>query len=387
MAKKNRKILPKNNGTDNRLKKSVSKIPVSKKEKEQKKTPKKGKESKKPVSKSVQKTKKTEKKTPVKGGFSKNNFNYIRSLLWKKYRSDFVSYFDPSFIRLVREIFNDCKAAGVTCTEEVIYEKYEQLRSDDKRPKPYILPHFQSGKVYYEIKDVPFPTLAPYLYVVSPMILGYPHEFRITEYFKKKTDSRGIEELDIRGYDKFFAKWVNWCNAAMRNEHGNDYGSEELEIYFKMSEAVYNEQKKRWETNIYTCTPSGKIFDFGYKPEGELERDEDPEYKLPSTTQLSEKPVTEKEKSKIKRITKKQKINDAISISNSFFSSVKKASEKEETEKYARELDEIVSMRKELEKFIRKYKREKNAKKLKEVNKQYDALTTRYMKLINKRLK
>jgi hypothetical protein len=385
MAKKNKKILP--NSKVDRLPKSTDKKLVQKNTKQQKKTPINKKGVKKPTKKVVQKTKKTVKKVPSIGGFSKNNFNYIRSLLWREFRTDFPSYFDPSFIRLVREIFNDCKAAGVNCTEEIIKSKYEQLRSDDKRPKPYILPYFQQPKVYYEIKDVPFPTLAPYLYVVSPMILSYPHEFRITEYFKKKIDSRGVEELEIKGYDKFFGKWVNWCNSSMRNEHGNVYDSDELEIFFKMSDAEYNEDKKRWETYIYTCTSMGAIFDFGYKPEGVLEKDYDPEYKLPSDNQISEEPIEEKEKGKIKRITRKQKINDAINTWDNFFSSVKKSKEKSETEKFAQDLEELSTARKELEKLIRKYKREKNTRKLKEVNKEYDLLTSKYLKLTKQRFK
>lgn len=381
MAKKSKNTSPKDDGTNK--KKLVSK-PLAKNKPIEKKTSKKGKATSSPSSK---KTKKTTEKNQKVGGFSRNNFNYIRSLIWKHHRNDFPSYFDPSFIRVVREIFNDCKAAGVSCTEEIILEKYQQFKSDDKRPKPYVLPYFQQPRVYYEIKDVPFPTFSPYLYIVSPMIIPYPHEFRVTEYYRKRVDSSGREELDIKGYDKFFAKWVNWCNSSMRMEHGSDYSSEELEICFKMSDAIYNPDKKRWESFIYTCTPMGRVFNFGYKPEGELEKDEEPEYKIPTSQQLSEKPITKKEQEKIKRIVSKQKKIDATISWNNFFSSVKKSKEKADTEQYAKELSELGQMRKELEKLIRKYKREKNTKKLKEVNKKYDALTDRYMNLINKRFK
>lgn len=389
MAKKNRKIVPQKSQDDN-LKKSAKKSTISKKTKEQTKSTSSSKVKKKPTTKSVGKSTKKDKEKQKVGGFSKNNFNFIRSLLWKNHRSDFISYFDPSFIRLVREIFNDCKAAGVNCTEEVIEKKYEQLKSDDKRPKPYILPKFKNPTVYYEIKDVPFETTEPYLYVISPMIIPYPHEFRITEYFKKtvKNTSIGIvESLESKGYDKFFSKWVNWCNASMRSEYGSAIGSEDLDIYFKMTDAEYNESKKRWETYIYTCTSMGKVFDFGYKPEGELEKDEEPDYKLPTETQALERPISEKEKNKIKRITKKQKINDSLNAWGNFFSSVKKSSQKEEMEKYAQEISELQTLRKELEKLIRKYKKEKNTKKLKQVNKEYDLLTDKYLKLVKKKLK
>ncbi|MEM4271260.1 MAG: hypothetical protein QXO70_04170 [Candidatus Pacearchaeota archaeon] len=388
MAKKNRKILPKNSKAD-RPNKSTSKSPVQKNRSKESKKTKGSKSVKKPIKKSTQKTKKITKLPPKKGGFyqNKNNFNYIRSLLWQKHKGDFASYFDPSLIRIVREIFNDCKAVGINCTEQVILEKYSQLRSDDKRPKPYVLPYFFEPRLYYEIKDVPFPTLAPYLYVVSPMILPYPHEFRITEYYKKKKQDSGNEELDITGYDKFFAEWVNWCNAAMRNEHGNDYGSEELEICFKMTEAEYNSEKKRWETFIYICTPSGKIESFGYKPEQGFDKTLEPEYKIPSQEVLSEEPIEEKEKAKAKRITKKQKINDALSSWNDFFSSVKKSQEKIETENYAKQLQENIDARKEIEKLIRKYNRKKDTKNVKKLEKEFDKLVNEYIKLINKRKK
>lgn len=395
MAKKNRKIIPppkKVTKTDRKPNASQKKpVPESSKKKPQNSA--KGKPA--PIKKgnvknkvSPKKTKKIVKPAAQKvGGFSRNNFNYIRSLIWQNYKGDFTSYFDPSLIRVVKEIFNDCKAAGITCSEKVIKEKYEQLKSDDKRPKPYILPYFIEPKVYYEIKDVPFPTLAPYLYVVSPMILSYPHEFRITDYYKKTLDSSGRELLDIKGYDKYFADWVNWCNTSMRTEHGNDYDSEELEICFKMTDAEYNQDKKRWETYIYICTPSGRIDSFGYKPEHGFIKDEEPEYRIPSTEVLTEEPIQEKEESKIKRITRKQKINDTISSWNSFFGSIKKSSEKAEREKYAHELDEIKSTRTELEKALRGYKRKKDARRSKQIQKELDKLNDRFLKLIQKRFK
>jgi len=387
MAKKNRKILPKNSKAD-RPKKSTYKNPVPKKGSAQKKTPPKGKSVKKPTKKLPEKTKKIKKLPRKKGGFhkNKNNFNYIRSLLWKKHRGDFISYFHPSLFEITREIFNDCKAVGIDCTDEVILEKYSALRLDDKRPKPYVLNYFFEPRLYYEIKDVPFPTFAPYLYVVSPMILSYPHEFRITEYYKKIKDATtGREELDIRGYDKFFSEWVNWCNAAMRNEHGNDYGSEELEICFKMTEAEYNSEKKRWETFIYICTPMGRIESFGYKPEQGFDKALEPEYKIPSTEILSKEPIEEKEKAKAKRITRKQKINDAISSWDDLFSSIKKSQEKIETEKYAKQLQENIDSRKEIEKLIKRYKRKKDTKKVNQLEKEFDKLVNQYLKLIKRK--
>ena len=56
-------------------------------------------------------------------------------------------------------------------------------------------------------------------------------------------------------------------------------------------------------------------------------------------------------------------------------------------EKYAQELSDLQSLRKELEKLIRKYKKEKNTKKLKQVNKEYDLLTDKYLKLVKRKLK
>lgn len=373
MAKKKKKILPKNNKST-RSKKSGQKKTSLKSKKQVLKADK--------SHKSPKKTKSKTKKIDKKGGFAKNNFNFVRSLIWKQYSADFTSYFDPAFIRVVREIFNDCKAAGVVCTEDIIKLKYEQFKADDKRPKPYILPSLQQPKVYYEIKDVPFPTMQPYLYVVSPMILAYPHEFRITEYYKKYKDETGVEQLDIKGYDKFFADWVNWCNSAMRNEHGTMPDSEELEIFFKFSDSMYNEQKKRWEVFIYTCTPSGAVYNFGYKPEQGFEKTVEADYKIPSEEKLEEKPIDEQQDKKIKRIARKQKINDAIGGWNTLFSEIKISQKKKEHEVYMQSLESISKELDNIEKLIKKFKRKKNKRKVNELEKLYEKTSNKMIRMM-----
>jgi hypothetical protein len=328
------------------------------------------------------------KKNKKQSGFygNKNNFTYIRSIIWRNHKSDFKSYFDDELFSIVKEIFNDCKAAGTSCTEEIILYKYKELISNRKRPKPFILSYFLEPRYYYEIKDVPFQALAPYLYVVSTMIIPFPHEFIITDYFKKIQSDKG-SQIEIIGYNKYFSQWVNWCNAAMRNEHGNEYGSEELEICFKMTDAEYNEDKKRWETNIYICTPSGKIESFGYKPEEIYDKNYEPEYRIPSTNELIESPVFDKEQNKIKRITRKQKIKDAIIYWEDFFSDLKKTKEKLEVESYAKKIEENINARNNIENLIRKYNKLKNKEKVSELEDEFDRLVAEYLKLLRMRNK
>lgn len=339
--------------------------------------PKKGKQVKKiPVRK-----RKTKKKTRI--GFSTNNFNFIRSLLWSRHREDFKSYFDASFIQAVRELYNDCKQAGIDCTEEVVLRKYEQLKKDNKRPQPFILPSFLSPKSYWEIKDYPFPTTEPYLYVVSTMILPYPHEFRITEYFRKVTNEKGITTLDIFGYNKFFADWVNWCNAAMRGEHGLEYGSDEVEIYFKFTEPAYNEIKQRWETNIYTCTPSGMIYDFGYKPD-EFTKDTDveSELRLPKDKEIIKEPESEEEERKKQYLKRKNKKRDTLNALNDLAEELRKLRLENAKEKYDKEMAYYSQVQDDLEKEIKKAKRRKDTKKVKELEKMYSKVGDKKIKII-----
>lgn len=345
---------------------------------------KKGKSKNTQNSKATKKgsLKKTKKNVTHIGGFNRSNFNYIRSLLWQKHREDFKSYFDPSFIQLVREIFNDCKGAGLVCTEEIVLKRFHEIKEDNRRKKPFILPYFFEPRVYYEIKDCPFPTFSPYLYIISDMILPYPHEFRITEYYKKTMNGK-IVNLDIFGYEKFFSNWVNWCNAVMREEHGLDVTSERIEIYFRLTDAIYNEQKQRWESLIYTCTPSGAIHDFGYVPEDfDKDKDVSMDLKLPKDKELVKEPISEQEKKRATRLKNKFRKYDTLRAWDSLVDELKKEKQKKVQEDYEKNMAYYDNVQEDIDKEIRKFKRKKDFKKVKELEKMYSKIGDIKIKLI-----
>ena len=117
-------------------------------------------------------------------GFSSNNFNYIRALLWKTHKSDFKGYFDPEFIRKVNAVYYDCKASGGECTDEFIFEHYNIVKEDERRPYPEISKNlYEFEQIYYEIKDVEFQAMPPYLWILSPMIITDPSEFIVPNYY------------------------------------------------------------------------------------------------------------------------------------------------------------------------------------------------------------
>ncbi len=245
------------------------------------------------------------KKLKEGAGFSSNNFNYIRSLIWKTYKQDFKNYSDPEFIRKVNSIYYDCKALGVDCSDEIIFEKYNLIKADEKRPLPFIEPELFNPQVYYLIKDVAFNIFAPYLWIVSPMIIPKPSEFLAVNYFDKNGDS-------FKGYSSTFREWVDWCNTTLRNQYGSTYGSEVVEMYFRFIPPVYNEILRRWESEIVICTPSGQVYDFGYKPIGKkFEHDVKKEYIEADEEILKNKPTVEQESEQMDKL-RIQKINSDL---------------------------------------------------------------------------
>lgn len=257
-------------------------------------------------------------------GFSSNNFNHIRSLLWKEHKADFKGYFDPEFIRKVNSVYNDCKADGVDCTDQIILKHYSAVREDDRRPFPEIPQDlYENEHIYYEITNVNFKEFPSYLWIVSPSIISPPSEFIAPNYyynytrlvievnantqkfidevlnnkggFRNLSENGEKEFLELaktkekwtrlkkekfielyakwqgefdRGYYKYFSEWVNWCNDSTREGFGGDYDSEDVEIFYKFTKPEYDEVKKRWFTILFSCTASGEEFTFGYVPQG-----------------------------------------------------------------------------------------------------------------------
>ena len=93
------------------------------------------------------------------------------------------------------------------------------------------------------------------------MIIPPPSEFRVTSYYSTDGDT-------TKGYNKYFKEWVDWCNMIYRGQFGAGFDSEEVEIHFIFTKPKYNEEKKRWETEILIVTPSGEIDSFGFEPKG-----------------------------------------------------------------------------------------------------------------------
>jgi hypothetical protein len=233
-------------------------------------------------------------------GFSSNNFNYIRALLWKTHKQDFKGYFDPDFIRKVNAIYYDCKAIGSDCTDEIIDKKYNSIKIDERRPKPFIDPELFNPQVYYNIKDVEFDTFPSYLWIVSPMLMANPSEFLVVNYFDKNGNKTG--------YYNTFKEWVDWCNNAVNNNLTNQYD----EIHFKFIPPEYDEVLRRWYTVIAICTGSGQIYDFGFTPVGKkFEHDIQKEYLEANEDILSKKPTTEQERDSMERL-RVQKANTAL---------------------------------------------------------------------------
>jgi hypothetical protein len=339
--------------------------------------------------KKAAKPKKKKKREIKKGaGFSSNNFNHIRALLWKSHKQDFKGYSDPEFIRKVNAIYYDCKALDSDCTDDTILEKYNKIKIDERRPVPFIDPELFNPQIYYNIKDVEFENFASYLWIVSPMILPKPSEFLVVNYFDKIGDR-------TKGYNNTFREWVDWCNYAIRKEHGSMYGSDVVQMYFRFIPPIYNEILRRWESEIVICSPSGQIYDFGFQPKGKMfEHDIQKEYVQANEQILKEKPTTEQEQESMEMLRVKRA---NTSLRNALQDLTIKLKEKyrrvreqdlefrlKEIEKrkkivelYDKELNQILKSIKQLEKSA------KLAKKMKD-KKTYDKITKEILKATNK---
>lgn len=332
------------------------------------------------------KIKEPEHKTRKGAGFSSNNFNSIRALLWRNHKADFKGYFDPDFIRIVQEIYNDCKALGVTCTDDVILEKYGELQTDDKRPQPIIDAELLEPQIYFQIKDVQFAEFEPYLWIVSPMIIAPPSEFRVTSYYTKTGDT-------TKGYNRYFREWVDWCNHATREQFGSEGGTDEIEIYFRFMPVEYNAALKRWQTEIVICTPSGQVFDFGFKPTGggfdEHELDE--EYIEPTPEQLEQAPTTEEQRKQTEELQKRRKNVELKNQLESLQEKLRKKLKKEKEREIKHKLEIQIAKDKEFNRLSREYNKQfkllkvyekvKDKKMVKKILKELNKITKLMKKL------
>ncbi len=215
------------------------------------------------------------------------------------------------------------------------------------------------------------------------MIIDYPHEFRITEYYKKSRDEDNRPSIEIKGYGRYFADWINWCNAKMREISATtDVDSGEVDICFKFTEPEYSEDKKRWETYIYICTLNGRIFSFGYEPKKGSEGIPIDYKEAPSTFELP--PTEESDKRKKKKITREQKKKDVLDAWESMLGDIRKIKQEEKVQNLRKEWDMLLTAKKEVEKSLRKYKKEKNKKMIAKYQKEVEKVERKILSLTNK---
>lgn len=399
-----KKTVPQKKTGDKKSSSKEKKTPSKDKDKKSKLTPK-GSTKKKTSSIKKKDTKKKVggggKKSKVKkgSGFSSNNFNYIRALIWREYGLDYVSYFDPKFINIVRAVYNECKSAGQDCTDKEILLFYDDILENPKRDFPYIDEDLYTTPIpYYQLLDVEFSLFPAYLWIFSPMIIPTPSEFIITSYVNNKEGSAD------KGYRKYFKEFVDWCNEAMRNQYGSEVDSEDIDIYIKFSKPEFLESKQRWETEIIICDSDGNPESFGFEPKGRMSgHDVEEEFEIPTEkktdeegivtpTPIEEKPITPEEAKKLKenneklfglllKLKKKQqqlerkektKVKKKISVKRKKVDIQKQKKE---------ELNRLKDIKKELEKSIRLYKKIGDKKRMNKALKDLDGIISKIKKL------
>lgn len=365
--------------------KSVKTTPVSKKvNKKQKKTAvvsdSKKKEELKPLTlKKRGRPKKRGRKRGTKNRIV-NNYIHTRSVCWKKYKDYFEGFFDPDFIWIVRQVHIECKSQPTQCPDDKIFQFfdiiYEQWKNEKRREQPEIPEGLLTPLPYYEIDGITWERLDSYLWIVADMICPFPHEFEMIDYVNREEYIKEEKQIARRkakektkgrysqtAYQKWFAKWVNWCNKIHSEKGIHD--SSEILIHFKFTASEWNKELERWECYLVPCTSSGIIDSFGYTPDTEndvenFDLPDEPEPVIPETpvTPTTEPVVTgktdweaEKKRIEIEEYKKKELLSRLL-----------------EAKKF--QLDEI-----KMWKDIGEKEELKNAiTKLKQINQQIDSL-------------
>lgn len=377
MAKKKKhKIIPaKKKSVDKKSvdKKQVKKVSANTGKK--KTTPKKA--SKKPNKVTKKKTPKQNQDSKLKkgAGFSSNNFNYIRSLIWRENQFDYVSYFDPKFINIVRAVYNECKAAGQECTDKHILLFYDDILANPNRDFPYIDEDLYTNPIpYYQLLDVEFAQFPAYLWIYSPMMMPPPSEFIITSYVNSKDGSGD------KGYRKYFKEFVDWANEAMRNSYGSEVSSDDIDIFIKFTMPEYKEDKQRWETEIIICNADGETESFGFVPKGRMEgHDVEDEFEKPieKEEKFEEIPPIEEKKSKEQIIIDKEKNEKLFNL----LLKMKKKKDELERKLKSKSKTKIKVQRKKID--IQKQKQDE-LKRLQVIKREIEKNIKLYMKLKDK---
>lgn len=261
MTKKKNNNLPKKRGRGRPKKNVVEESP----KKESKKYSKK--KSYKKSSKKKLSAKKAKDLLKKGSGFASNNFNRIRSLIWREYGLDYNSYYDPEFLKIIKAVYLECKSRDSECSETEILIIYDEVKENPKREFPKISEDLygEDGQMpYYDLAYQDFTEYPSYLWIVSPMILPPPSEFIVSTYY----DGEG--NMD-KGYRKYFKEFIDWCNYATKEAVGTgNIDSSDIEIFVKFTKPEYNQALQRWQTEIFICNSQGIRFSFGFEPKGRM---------------------------------------------------------------------------------------------------------------------
>ncbi len=353
------------------------------------------KASKKSVSKKSSKKKlpsKKAKELAKKGsGFASNNFNRIRSLIWKEYGLDFKSYYDAEFLKIVKDVYRECKSRDSECSDIQILLIYDEVQENPQRVFPKIKEDLygENGQMpYYDLAYEDFAKYPSYLWIKSPMILPPPSEFVVASYYD------GSGNMD-KGYRKYFKEFIDWCNYATKEAVGGGHiDSSDIEIFVKFTKPEYIESLQRWETEIFICNSQGDRFSFGFEPKGRMkDHDISEEYVEPTLLtpeQLEKRKVATKnlDSALDNLLSKYKNIEEEKSKPKTKKAAVKKSKTKEAkviklTPKIdkEKELKTLTKIKKEITSAIKLYKEIGDKKRMNKSLKDLDEVMAKIKKL------
>ncbi len=309
----------------------------------------------------------------------RNTFSYVKGLIWRNHKADFVNFKDPELTLAAKTIYEICKGKGADCDDAFLLNEYDLLKQLKNYPEDAVKVMQERGlfdpQDYYNIAEVPFKLLievAPELYITSPMICPPPAGFVVADYYP---------EVGTDSYYIWFKPWVDWCNEYLMQRYGEGRSGE---IYFKFLLPIFNKEQKRWETEIVICDGEGDVDSFGYTPGAmpdtiELRKisDELPKVKKPGG--LPEAPKTGNE-AELQRIINELNAKLKQQATNEKETELKNKL-LEQTIK-DRELKHLRSIKRELERTLKTYTEIGNTEGATKIIKEIDEILEKIKKLI-----
>ena len=353
-VKKKKKVLPTEpEPEESEKKKKKKKKPVPKRKKKKiRRRPIPLPEGEAPKKKRRKKRGRPAKRGRKKGSKNKvrNTYIYIRSLCWKAHKHEYDSYFNEEFLRIVKEVHNQCKAQenDNVCTDEDFLNFFDEIKREfeeegkERRKKPFIPEDFyREPTEYWEIAEVPFEGLENWVWIHSPLIMPAPHKVQVLDY-ATTTEER------YKGYADWFSYWVDFCNRVHIDNGWHD-GSDECRIFFKITDAYVNpEDDTQWFIDVLPCTVDGIIDDFGFEPkrgDGEWTPPEDKPIPPPTPPPVPPVPPfdfeAEKKKAEIEEYKKEKLLERLLKMKEDVREDIKMWKELEDDEKYAESLKEF----------------------------------------------